>query len=314
MVARFCSQTLEANAELVYFHGSFMLLFCVLNLVFSVVATLGNLLVIRALWKASSIPDNLKKLFLSLAFSDLAVGLFGHPMFAVVIAVMLKMAANGNNNFDFLCPAICTVVYFSLFMLACASFFTVTAIAVDRLLALSLHLRYQELITSKRVIISLVCLWLASSVAASVFIILPNHNNTAVSVTGFLGLFVTTAAYIYIYKVVRYHRRQIRNQRQLPNARAMELKVLRERKSICNAFLVYVIFLAFHLPNFCTVILLFTDKLNTSFLVANRATVFLVLLNSSLNPALYCWRYRELREIAKNVIKKLLSRGTIPET
>ena len=35
--------------------------------------TLGNRLVIRALKKASTITANVKKLFLSLAFSDLAV-------------------------------------------------------------------------------------------------------------------------------------------------------------------------------------------------------------------------------------------------
>ena len=49
--------------------------YCIFNLVFSVVAVLGNLLVIHALWKSSSIPATVKKLFLSLALSDLAVGM-----------------------------------------------------------------------------------------------------------------------------------------------------------------------------------------------------------------------------------------------
>ena len=99
-------------------------------------ATFGNILVIRALWKASSIPANIKKLFLSLAVSDLAVGLFAQLMYAVV----LRMAVNGGHNFDLLCPTILTVCYFSLLPLACASFLNVTAIAVDRLLAINLHL------------------------------------------------------------------------------------------------------------------------------------------------------------------------------
>ena len=86
-----------------------MLSFCVFNLIFSLVATLGNLLVIRALCKASSIPATLKKLFLNLAVSDFAVGLFAQLMFGIIVAVMLKMAANGNFNFDFLCPRILTV-------------------------------------------------------------------------------------------------------------------------------------------------------------------------------------------------------------
>jgi len=129
-----------------------MLAFCVLNLIFSFVATIGNLLVICALWKASSIPATVKKLFLSLAFSDLAVGLFAQMMYGAIIAAMLKMTATGNYSFDIFCPTIIIACYFSIFLLAGASFQNITAIATDRLLALSLHLRYQELVTSKRVV------------------------------------------------------------------------------------------------------------------------------------------------------------------
>ena len=67
-----------------------MIIFCVLNLFFFFVLTsLANLLVILTLWKASSVPANLKKLFLNLAVSDFAVGLFPRLMFGVIIAVML---------------------------------------------------------------------------------------------------------------------------------------------------------------------------------------------------------------------------------
>ena len=88
-----CTQKLAENAKLVHHQGALMVIFCVLNLIFSFVATLGNLVVIRALCKASSIPATLKKLFLSLAVSDFAVGLFAQLMFGIIVAVMLKMAA-----------------------------------------------------------------------------------------------------------------------------------------------------------------------------------------------------------------------------
>ena len=139
-------------------------------------ATLGNLVVIRALWKASSIPATIKKLFLSLAFSDLAVGLFAQMMYGAIIAAMLKMTATGNYNFDIFCPTVIIACYFSIFLLAGASFQNITAIAIDRLLALALHLRYQELVTSKRVVIVLVILWLTAGVTAFIFIHLLSNN------------------------------------------------------------------------------------------------------------------------------------------
>ena len=137
MAEEFWSYHLKDLSRLVQFHRTTLLLVCVLHFIFSPVATFGNILAIRALWKASSMPANIKKLFLSLAVSDLAVGLFAQLMLAVV----LRMAANGGHDFDLLCPTILTVCSFSLFLLACASLLNVTAIAVDRLLAITCHFK-----------------------------------------------------------------------------------------------------------------------------------------------------------------------------
>ena len=166
MAEEFCDYNLKELGQLSKFHGTAVYSLCVLNFIFSPVAAFGNILAIRGLWKASSIPANIKKFFLSLAVSDLAVGLFAQLMYAV----LLRMAANGGHNFDLLCPTVLTVCYFSLFLLDGASFLNVTAIAVDRVLAITLHLRYQELVTSKRVVLALVSIWITSGVAALLFL------------------------------------------------------------------------------------------------------------------------------------------------
>ena len=120
-------------------------------------------------------------------------------MFGILVAVMLKIASNGNFNFDFLCPRILTVCYFAIYLLTCASFLTIVFIAVDRVLAVFLHLRYQELVTSKRVAIALVSLWRTSVVAvSSSFISLQDQNNMVVVSFEFFGL----ATDVGIYKVV----------------------------------------------------------------------------------------------------------------
>ena len=299
MAKEFCSYYLKGLSRLVQFHRTTLLSLCVLHFIFSPVATFGNILAIRALWKASSMSANIKKLFLSLAVSDLAVGLFAQLMLAVV----LRMAANGGHNFDLLCPTILTVCYFSLFLLACASFFNVTAIAVDRLLAITLHLRYQELVTSKRVIIALVSVWLTSGSAASLFVSLNIQNVTVGVIVEFVGILLTTVAYIRIYRVVRHHQNQIHSQLEQQNAQAMDL--LRERKSAFNAVYFYVIFVACYLPFFCSGILLTIDSAQSSFWLTYHVTFFFVLLNSLLNTVVYCWRYREIRQIYKSTVKKI---------
>ena len=281
-----------------------MMVLSVLNLTFSIVATLGNLLIILALRKASSISTTLKNLFLSLAVSDLAVALIPQLMLGVNLAVMLHMEASVKDKIDAFCPEILIIYRFFVLFLASASFLTVTAIAIDRFLAISLHLRYQQLVTPNRVITALVLLWLVSASAASVFILIPENNLMVVAVIEFYGLFVTTAVYVHIYRVVKYHQNQILAQCQLYNDQAV--MVLREKKSAVNAMFVYIVFIACYVPNSCCTILLLTDASRLSFKLANHVSVFLILLNSSLNPLIYCWRYRELRQNVKNTVKKLL--------
>ena len=285
MAEQFCTRMLDSLVQLVHHRRSSLVAFCVLNFVFSVVATLENLLVIRALMKASTIPATVKKLFLSLAFSDLAVGLCSQFMTAIISASILKVASSGNNT-AFFCPTVLGVRNYFIYLLGSAS-----------------HLRYQELITPKRVNITLVSLWLISCITAFIFVFLPTSNEIVPAVILMIGYVLTTVAYVRIYKVVKYHQNQIYSQNQLQNAQTRE--VIRQRKSAYNAIFVYLVFLACYLPLLPSTILYMTNTSEISFIVANYASLFLICLNSSLNPLVYCWRYREIRQSVKSTVKKL---------
>ena len=304
MASKFCTGTLKILSDLVQFHSAFMLGgYCIFNLVFSVVAVLGNLLIIHALWKSSSVPATVKKLFLSLALSDLAVGMFPQLMLGVNIAVMLSKTSNGDSNFASFCPVIVTACYFFAFFLCSASFFTIAAIAVDRLLAISLHLRYHELVTSKRINMVFIMLWLTSGVTASISIVFPVANKIIATFQVIL-LLLTTVAYIRIYKVVRYHRIQIQSQLQLQNFEVEDLH--RQKKSAWNALIVYVTFLFCYLPFYVSVLFVLINTEEMSPLIANYATLLVIFLNSSLNPLVYCWRYREIRNVVRSSLKKVI--------
>ena len=303
MAEQKCTRFLDFWITLVSHRRSFFLGFCVLNFVFSLVATLGNLFVIRALMKNSTIPATVKKLFLSLAFSDLAVGLCSQLMTAVTSAVMLKMASSGDD-LAFFCPTVLIVRLYFQYLLAFASFLNVTVIAFDRLLAVSLHLRYQELVTPIRVTIVLVSLWLTSCVAASLCTFLPKGIEMALAVIIVIGCVLTTLAYVRIYKVAKYHQNQIYSQNQLQNAQTREAH--RQRKSAYNSLFVSVVFLACYFPFMPCKMLYMTNTSEISFLIALFASIFLIYLNSSLNPIVYCWRYREIRQIVKKTVKKMI--------
>ena len=100
MAEQYCCQVLDSVLKLVRHSRSSILAFCVLHFTFSLVATLGNLLVIRALIKASTIPANVRKMFISLAFSDLAVGLLPQLIHAIIFAVVWKMERRTNMKIN----------------------------------------------------------------------------------------------------------------------------------------------------------------------------------------------------------------------
>ena len=310
-VSQFCKYNLENRVHLVYHYSAFMTTICALNLFSSLVAILGNILMIRALSKASSISTNLKMLFFSLAFSDLAVGLFAQLMDVAITATMLTMTANGDRKFDFFCPTILSLYNFFTFSLACASLFTVTAIAVDRLLSVSLHLRYQEIVTERRVAILLVLLWVASIAASFTFIQLQRNYRIVTVVAQCVGLLLTSGAYARIYKIVRYHKIQIRCQLQQTRSEYARRNQLRQQKSALDAFFVYVVFVICYLPHLIVSVILITQGDNSfSAVVSSYATCLLLFLNSSLNPILCCWRYQEIRHNVKSTLREMVLRSS----
>ena len=304
-VSEFCKHSLERRLQLVYHHKGFSIAICAFNLVFFLIAVLGNILVIRALFKASSIQTNLKMLFCSLAFSDLAVGLFAQFSTSAITTVILKMKVDGTNNFEFLCPGIVSAYNFFAFFLACASLLTITAITLDRLLSVSLHLRYHELVTTRRVAVLLLSLWVISIAAAFTFISLPKHSEIVTIVIGCIAVLFTSCAYARIYKVVRHHKIRIRCELQQTSDHSVRAGLLRQQKNALDTFLVYVVFVVCYLP---LVFVNITSLVNSSFAVGvyHQTAIFLIFLNSSLNPILYCWRYREIRQNVKSAMHKIL--------
>ena len=140
------------------------------------------------------------------------------------------------------------VLYYFMYLLLATSFLNVILIAFDRLFAVSLHLRYQELVTPRRITIVLVSVWIISCVLAFLFIFFPNEMEMVAVVITVTGYILTTVVYVRIYKVVKYHHNQIYSQNQLQNAQTREAH--RQRKSAYNSLFVAVVFLACYFPFF----------------------------------------------------------------
>ena len=115
----------------------------VLNIFLSITAFLGNALILAALRKESSLHPPSKLLLSSLATTDLCVGLISEPL-----AVTFWMSVV-NEHWN-ICYYLLLARFQTDFIFIAVSLLTLTAISVDRLLALLLGLRYRQVVTLKR--------------------------------------------------------------------------------------------------------------------------------------------------------------------
>ena len=97
------------------------------NIIFSITSSLGNILILIALRKVTSLHPPTKLLFQCLAITDLGVGLTSQPLFATVLLIDSR-----NVNWSVILNNYLSIIFCGLSMNIS------TALSVDRLLALLL--------------------------------------------------------------------------------------------------------------------------------------------------------------------------------
>ena len=160
-----------------------------LNILLSFTASLGNVLILIALHKVSSIHPPTKLFFRCLAVTDLCVGLLVQPLFATV--QLSRITGMSKSNFFY----IDEVSRVTNWILCTVSVLTLTAISVDRLLALLLGLRYKHVVTLRRVRVAIFCFWFIGASVGSTR--KWRTNTTLVLASIFLTLSLVTSIFCY---------------------------------------------------------------------------------------------------------------------
>ena len=272
-----------------------------LNIFLSITASLGNALILVALHKVSSVHPPTKLLFRCLAVTDLCVGLIVQPFFAFFILNTISKIC-GNTLFHAF-----TITNTSSAILCGVSVFTSTAISVDRLLALLLGLRYRHAVTLRRVRAVVICFWLISALGGSLYyfrffrIFWP-----ACVVCLILSVVISGFSYRKIFLTLRQHQAQVHDHLHQPQPSSggeIPLNIARYKKTVSSIGWVQLAMVACYVP-YTAVVLAVALHVGTSTAVVSDSALALVYLNSSLNPILYCWKIREVRQALKDTVKQ----------
>ena len=286
----FCST--ELNAGL---HNQ-LICFSVVSIILALTAVMGNTLILTVLYKETSLHQPSKILLCCLASSDLCLGFSTLLFLPYWISSLLKQKWQT-----------CQLVYLAYNLASSISFgvslLTTTAISVDRLLALLLGIRYRQIVTVKRVYAAVVVFCVSSlSGFAFQFCIVDERSITAAS-TVFLCLILSLYCYLRIYLKLRHRQSQVRQTNQ-----TTPMSLARYRKTVCNALWVQLVLFLCVMP-FCFIAPFaypsVIKKQSSVWYLALILVSTLILLNSSLNPFLYCWKIKQIRRAVKNTLRQI---------
>ena len=263
------------------------------NILLSITASLGNILILIALRNVSSLHPPTKLMFQNLAIADLGVGLIPQPQ---MVSKQLNVYKHVHSSCAF------EIIFCGV------SFFTVTALSVDRLLALLLGLRYRHVVTLRRVRAVIACSWFTTFLVVLVWKLRRNTAKIIIIILITLCLIFSLFSYTRIVLRLRNCQSSVRDNvhQGQANTGGIPLNLERYKRTAVSIALVQLALVICYVP-FLTFLLV--EHLNIFPLTASLShlqdsTATLLFLNSSLNPFLYCWRIKELRQAVRATIKR----------
>ena len=304
-------ETIQATACTSSLHGNpHMYSLTALNVILAITASVGNALILVALRKDSSLHPPSKLMFRCLTVTDLCVGLLSQPLYVIQLLSIIHERVK-------LCYTMVSINEITISVFCGVSLFTLTAISVDRLVALRLGLRYTQVwqvITLRRTRGIVIVIWILN---ISIFCLRRFWKyvliSRVISVLIYSSLAISAFSYLNIYVTLRRHRIELQDvaqQGKLSRRGMSPLNIKQYRKTVSMGLCVQLVLVACYLP-YGVAAAMTTAKASSPLQnLAVRLAITLTLLNSSLNPILYCWRIRGVRKALKDTIKQWFTRSS----
>ena len=272
--------------------------FLVINTFLGITAIVANTVILIALYKETSLNQASKVLLRNLVASDFCVGFVQLVYGARFISIL-----QGRWQ-------ICRLLFFvsgiAGNILITVSLWTITAISIDRLLALLLKLRYRQVVTVRKVYAVAIASWICNGISVTPLWYFSPDGLKVLSVTT-IAVCLTTSTYCYTRIFSRLSRQltQVHNNLREPNAQTTRVDIKRYRNTVFSTLWLQLALLFCYLPYLLLAPFAYREiekNPSSALSTALRSTIFLMFFNSTLNPILYCWRIKEIRRAVKDTL------------
>ena len=265
----------------------------VINITAAPFAVVFNLLIFYAIVSRLRTPSNL--LIACLALSDVFVGLAVQPGY-----ITYRLMENQLRSV----PCFVRVVYANAFYLCCGvSFMTLAAVSYERLVAVRLQARYNDVFSSKRVLKYMTAIWILNIILTSLQWVGINRISRGMHlIAWFICLLVAGAANIGIILTLLRIRRQV----QTPHVQLGE-KIRRQREAKLTRTITFIVgvYVLLNMP--VLFVTIYHQILGQNIKTYNHYswTETLAFLNSCTNPLICCWKSRQIRQAVIAILERM---------
>jgi len=263
----------------------------VVNLLSTVIGTIGNVLVIATVPTTFSLQTISNYWLVSMAIADLSVTALGQPLFSV----WLGLQTGGE------CDEIVSQAFRLIANMSCAaSVMHLGFISVDRCLLILRPHDFRAIRTKKRFKIALTIAWSVPVIYAVLRLTVSREG------TSYFGVIAVALNYLVIITcyalIVLKIRKQgsatlTRRNSESPSGRTMASDHTVERRVTITIAIVIIIF------TICWFPLVYLRSANAEKGLTYNWARTLALSNSSMNPWIYCFRITEFREAYKRLLR-----------
>ena len=257
----------------------------IINTITCPFTVLLNLLVIKAIKSTPRLRTNSNILLACLAVTDSLTGLLGQPLF--VLSKIFQLFGLSDSG------TVETCYFTTVIVIVTASYFHLMLVTLERLLAIKFTMQYPN-INDEKMKRAVLVVWILAFINGTFRVLKMSLVVRFFSVLLTLSCILFLAfAYFVMYRETRLQQEKIKTQ-QLPQ-QGVE-RFTRENRALKTiVFVVGAVIICLLPLCFCLILLgtCFCDICNTIAPLARTCA----MLNSLVNPLIYCWRQKEMRKV-----------------